>query len=195
MMQDDDKFLFEKEMAGVKRIRQEDRAERRPERQDPAALKARRAAAEAELVEDANFLSSEAMELVEPRDVLSYKKDGVQDGVFKQLRQGRYEVQSVLDLHRLRFVEARQQVFQFIQDAHKAGLRTLLILHGRGENSRPPALLKSCCAKWLKELPPVLAYHSAQRNHGGTGALYVLLRKNALQKQDNFERHAKRTGR
>jgi hypothetical protein len=39
----------------------------------------------------------------------------------------------------------------------------------------------------------VLAFHSAQRHHGGYGACYVLLRKNAEKRQDNRERHARRT--
>ncbi|WKE66684.1 DNA endonuclease SmrA [Gallaecimonas kandeliae] len=159
---------------------------------NPNAL-ARQAAAEAELAEDINYLSSEAVELVEPHEVLSYQKPGVQDGVFRQLRLGHYEIQGALDLHKKRFIQARAEVFAFIRDSHRIGLRTLLISHGRGEHGKPvPALLKSYCAKWLKEMPEVLAYHSAQRHHGSTGALYVLLRKNAEQKRENFERHAKR---
>ena len=37
----------------------------------------------------------------------------------------------------------------------------------------------------LKELDAVQAFHSAQPQHGGTGAVYVLLRKNAEQKRAN----------
>ncbi|WP_115719287.1 DNA endonuclease SmrA [Gallaecimonas mangrovi] len=190
-MQDDDKSLFEKEMQGVKPISQDDSIGLAP-KSPISNSQARRAAAQAELAESINYLSSEAVDLVDPHDMLSYKKDGVQDGVFKQLRQGKYDIQSVLDLHKKRFVEARSEVFDFIQTSHRIGLRTLLILHGRGEHAKPvPALLKSYCAKWLKEMPQVLAYHSAQRHHGSTGALYVLLRKNDAQKRENFERHAK----
>ncbi|ROQ22645.1 DNA endonuclease SmrA [Gallaecimonas pentaromativorans] len=191
-MHDDDKSLFEKEMLGVKPISRGDHIGLAPKDANSNS-KARRAAAEAELAEDLNYLSSESVELVEPHDVLSYKKAGVQDGVFKQLRQGKYDIQSVLDLHKKRFIAARSEVFDFIRTSHRIGLRTLLVLHGRGEHAQPvPALLKSYCAKWLKEMPEVLAYHSAQRHHGSTGALYVLLRKNDEQKRENFERHAKR---
>ncbi|EKE75482.1 DNA endonuclease SmrA [Gallaecimonas xiamenensis] len=191
-MHDDDKTLFEKEMQGVQPMGNLNSAGLAPKPQQ-AGADARRAAAEAELAEDINYLSSEAVELVDPHDVLAYKKDGVQDGVFKQLRQGKYDIQGVLDLHKKRFVAARAEVFAFIRDSHRIGLRTLLVMHGRGENAKPvPAFLKSYCAKWLKEMPQVLAYHSAQRHHGSTGALYVLLRKNDEQKRENFERHAKR---
>ena len=41
----------------------------------------------------------------------------------------------------------------------------------------------------LPSLPVVMAFHSAQKHHGGAGALYVLLKKNAEKKQENRERH------
>lgn len=193
-MHDDDKALFEKEMQGVRRLPKAQQVAVKPSRlTDTRSLAARRAAAETELAEDINYLASEAVELVDPHDVLAYKKAGVQDGVFKQLRQGKYDIQGTLDLHKKRFVQARSDVFAFIRDSHRIGLRTVLISHGRGEHSKPvPALLKSYCAQWLAQMPEVLAYHSAQRHHGATGAVYVLLRKNDEQKRENFERHAKR---
>ncbi|MGB0189025.1 MAG: Smr/MutS family protein, partial [Aequoribacter sp.] len=39
-----------------------------------------------------------------------------------------------------------------------------------------------------RELDAVQAFHSAQPQHGGTGAVYILLRKNEIQKQVNRER-------
>jgi DNA-nicking Smr family endonuclease len=52
-------------------------------------------------------------------------------------------------------------------------------------------VLKSYTAKWLIDMPQVMAYHSAQRHHGGAGALYVLVRKSERKKQENRERHLK----
>ena len=46
-------------------------------------------------------------------------------------------------------------------------------------------MLKGYVNHWLKELDAVQAFHSAQPQHGGTGAVYVLLRKNAEQKRAN----------
>jgi hypothetical protein len=37
----------------------------------------------------------------------------------------------------------------------------------------------------------VLAFHSAQPQHGGTGATYVMLRKSAEKRVENLERHHK----
>ena len=55
----------------------------------------------------------------------------------------------------------------------------MLITHGKGELRDKPALLKSCVNHWLKELDSVLAFHSAQPHHGGSGASYVMLRKSS----------------
>jgi len=73
-------------------------------------------------------------------------------------------------------------------------IRCLLILHGKGERSTPRALLKSHVSAWLPQLPSVMAMHSAERRHGGSGALYVLLRKSERKKAENRERHQKRLG-
>lgn len=151
----------------------------------------RRAAAVASPQQDPNFLTSEAVEMLDPHDLLSYKRDGVQEGVFRKLRLGKYEIEAVLDLHRQTVKEARESLFQFILDCETLGIRTVMVLHGKGERSDPPAVLKSYTAKWLEDLPQVMAFHSAQRHHGGAGALYVLVRKSERKKQENRERHLK----
>ncbi|MGR5488606.1 Smr/MutS family protein, partial [Vibrio alfacsensis] len=69
----------------------------------------------------------------------------------------------------------------------------VLIVHGRGERSNPPALMKSYLAHWLTQIKDVQCVHSAQRFHGGSGAVYVMLRKSQEKKLENRERHQKRT--
>ena len=70
----------------------------------------------------------------------------------------------------------------------------MVIVHGKGERSNPPALMKSFVAQWLMQIKEVQCVHSAQRFHGGTGAVYVLLRKSAEKKIETRERHQKRLG-
>ncbi len=133
------------------------------------------------------------MDLVEPGDVIEFHRDGVQAGVFKRLKQGRYSMEASLNLHHHTLAEARTALFNFVKDCHAAGVRTALIIHGMGKHTKPhPALIKSYVNKWLRELEPVLAFHSAQRPHGGRGAAYIMMKKNAEQKQKNREKHAKR---
>ena len=99
-----------------------------------------------------------------------------------------------LDLHQRTVAQAREDVFGFISEAMEYDLRTLIILHGKGQrNIEQPAKLKSYVAKWLKELPCVMAYHSACKHHGGTGALYVMLKKSEKLKAMNREKYGSRS--
>jgi hypothetical protein len=41
---------------------------------------------------------------------------------------------------------------------------------------------------WLPEFPQILAFHSAQGQHGGTGSVYIMLRKSDREKKENRER-------
>ncbi len=157
------------------------------------AQQQKRQAAENTLSVDENYLSSESVEFVEPFAILSFKKDGVQSPVFKNLRLAKYQVDATLDLHGQLLNNARNTLFNFINDCQQQNVRVVLIRHGVGiKNKTKPGILKSFVNKWLPELPAVLAYHTAQRHHGGSGATYVLLKKSADKKHENREIHSKR---
>jgi len=126
---------------------------------------------------------------VNPLEVLTFQRPGVQHGVFKSLRLGKYQVESRLDLHRLDVEQARRTVFLFVRDCLQHDIRCALINHGKGEGRKSAALLKSCVAHWLPQIPEILAFHSAQPHHGGSGATYILLKKSERKRQENFERH------
>ena len=157
------------------------------------AQQQKRQAAENTLSTDENYLSTESVELVEPFAILSFKKDGVQGPVFKNLRLAKYQVDATLDLHGQLLKNARNTLFNFINDCQQQNVRVVLIRHGVGiKNKTKPGILKSFVNKWLPELPAVLAFHTAQRHHGGSGATYVLLKKSADKKHENREIHSKR---
>jgi DNA-nicking Smr family endonuclease len=123
--------------------------------------------------------------------VLEYTRPGVQNGVFRKLKQGRYESEARLNLHRVRVETARTELFEFINQAENYGLRTVIIVHGKGENSHnreQTSVIKGCIDHWLRQFEVVQAFHSARPQHGGTGAVYVLLRKNEQAKQENRQR-------
>jgi DNA-nicking Smr family endonuclease len=191
-MHEHDEDLFAREMRDVVPLPPDGRATPRPMPQAPTpAQLARRRAAQAEQG-DPNPLTLGEVRAVGPWDELAWKRDGVQEGVYRKLRLGRYAVDAVLDLHRRTVREAREELWRFVEDARGHGLRTILISHGRGDRSETPGRIKSYVAHWLAELPGVLAFHSAQRHHGGYGATYVLLRKSAERRRENRERHARR---
>lgn len=192
-MQDHDLDLFLQEMADVKPLQQDEILQQNGEFMPTLAQQARRKAAEQEMEYDPNYLSMEYVDLVKPDEDFAYKKDGVQEGVYRNLRLGKYQMDATLNLLGKTLTEARSQLFHFVEDCHKRGIRTLLIHHGMGRNSKPhPAILRSYVFKWLPQIPVVLACHTAQKHHGSYSATYVLLQKNAEQKRENRERHTKR---
>ncbi len=136
---------------------------------------------------DPNPLTLGDVPALEPRDVLEWKKDGVQHQVFARLKNGQYPIEGSLDLHRLSVREAREAVRKFFRLAEAKRWRTVLIAHGRGEQSATPARLKSYVVHWLGQMPDVIAYSSADRRHGGTGAVLVLVRKSAAAKEETRE--------
>ncbi|MFY9261149.1 MAG: Smr/MutS family protein [Gallionella sp.] len=86
-------------------------------------------------------------------------------------------IQDQLDLHGYLSDAARKQLQQFLHDALHQGLRCVLVIHGKGLNSREgEAVLKLRTRHWLMQHPAVLAYCDAPLNEGGSGAVWVLLR-------------------
>lgn len=188
----DDEF-FQEEMLGVTPLKRDAR-ERLLRKVNEGDGEARRLAAEGEPEGLLNSLVDEGVEPLDAWYVLAFKRPGIQHGVYKKLRQGRYEIDARLDLHRLSVKQARMDVHSFIQDAMQYGLRTVLILHGKGQRKteqEKTAVLKGYVQHWLQELEEVQAFHSAQPVHGGTGAVYVLLRKSLQKKRENRERFLK----
>jgi DNA-nicking Smr family endonuclease len=193
-MNDDEEFLFQQEMTGVKPLNPQQRAKLAQSRASELSLQQRRAAAVAENT-DRNPLSPDGIAPLDSWYVLDFKRSGVQNGVFRKLKQGRYEAEARLNLHRVTVARARSELFEFIEQAESYGMRSVMIVHGKGENSgasEAASVIKGCVNYWLRELPAVQAFHSARPQHGGTGAVYVLLRKGEEAKQANRERFRER---
>lgn len=155
----------------------------------PAQLERREAALGNRDRADPNPLTLGEVPQLQPQEFLEWKKDGVQRRVYSRFKAGKYPLEASLDLHRKSVKEARIEVFKFFRQALAHGWRTVIIAHGRGEKSSTPARIKSYVAAWLGELPDVIAYCSAQPHHGGTGAVYVMLKKAPAAKQENREVH------
>jgi len=164
----------------VKPLRQQPVAPKAVPKADAQTLEARRRAAMAATGGDGNPLdSADEPPQLQPYDFLEFVRPGVQQGVYRNLRLGKYELQARLDLHGLTVEQSRAALWQFAQDCQKNGVRCALVTHGKGVGREREARLKSCVAHWLPQIDEVLAFHSAQRHHGGLGACYVLWRKNS----------------
>lgn len=106
---------------------------------------------------------------------------GLDPRLLRRLRGGEFAYQGHLDLHGMTSEEARPAVDSFLTKAYHDGKRCVLIIHGRGHNSKDQVpVLKSRLATWLargQRARLILAFASARPCDGGAGALYVLLRR------------------
>lgn len=96
----------------------------------------------------------------------------------RALRRGEVAPELELDLHGLRREEARRALGAGLRDALAAGMRCVLVVHGRGLRSEAGPVLRDALPEWLAERPhgaAVLAFASADDRRGG--ATYVLLRR------------------
>jgi len=106
---------------------------------------------------------------------------GVDRRLLKALRRGDYALQGHVDLHGMTKVEAKEAVERFLTESRRQGRRCVLIVHGRGLNSKDQIpVLKEQLQVWLQRGrigKAVLAFATARPHDGGAGALYVLLRR------------------
>ncbi|MFC1866605.1 Smr/MutS family protein [Thermodesulfobacteriota bacterium] len=106
---------------------------------------------------------------------------GVNRKIMRQLKRGHIPVQDHIDLHGLTRKEAEVEVSRFLAESHKRGLRCVLLVHGRGLNSPGSfPVLKERLPVWLNRGAArkiVMAFATARPYDGGTGAIYVLLRR------------------
>ncbi|HEY3450543.1 MAG TPA: Smr/MutS family protein [Myxococcales bacterium] len=106
---------------------------------------------------------------------------GMDKRVLAALRRGEYAVQGHVDLHGLTKAEAKEEVDRFLTAARRDGKRCVLVVHGRGLNSKDHIpVLKEQVKVWLQRGrigKAVLAFATARPHDGGAGAVYVLLRR------------------
>jgi len=108
----------------------------------------------------------------------AYHRPSVSHSVMRKLRRGKFSVQAEFDLHGLSVAAAKSNLATFIRYSTQRGLVCVRVIHGKGHRS-PGKLpvLKPRVARWLAQHNNVLAFTSAKQVDGGTGALYVLLKR------------------
>ena len=115
---------------------------------------------------------------LQPGDMLSYCRTGIQNRIFRKLRLGQYRIASELDLHGLNARQAKQMLLHFLHDAHPGHGECVRIIHGKGNrSSHKGPVIKTKINNWLRHHDRVMAFHTARPVDGGTGAIYVLLRR------------------
>jgi DNA-nicking Smr family endonuclease len=112
----------------------------------------------------------------------------------RRIAAGKTDIDGRIDLHGLRQAEAHARLRAFLHDAYARGLKTVLVITGKGvtrdrlehasgaiaETER--GVLRRSVPLWLarEDLSQiVLSYAAAGTRHGGAGAFYVRLRSSA----------------
>ncbi len=107
----------------------------------------------------------------------------------RNLSSGKQPIEGIIDLHGHRQAEAEHALRTFVKRAQADGKRVILVITGKGQHKddpdRPfeldapePGVLRRKVPIWLEDMPEtVVSYKTAHNNHGGSGALYVRLRR------------------
>lgn len=168
---DDDRKAFEEATRGVRRLKGSDLARPARERPKPKARQTR--AARAAILEQ----SLHGPLAVDAGDEVAFRRDSVTDRTFRRLKRGEYAIEAEIDLHGMRLAEARPALKDFLGECAARQLGCVRVVHGKGTRSGPDGpILKPSVHHWLARYANVLAFVSTQARHGGSGAVYVLLR-------------------
>ncbi len=106
---------------------------------------------------------------------------------FGKMKRGKISPDAKIDLHGMTQEQAHPALVSTILNAHAAGKRLVLVVTGKGkvrDDGGPipvrTGILKHAVPQWLRQAPlnaVVLQTNQASQNHGGSGALYVYLRR------------------
>ena len=171
-----DEEAFARAMRGVRRLKYEERAAHRRSR--PATAAMARTARQEVLRESLQGSDDGPDALEQLGEEMSYRRPSLPERTFRRLRRGRFRIEDETDLHGLTAAQARTQLRVFIAESAARGLGCVRVIHGKGLRSGPRGpVLKTNVQHWLAQWDEVLAFVSARARDGGSGAVYVLLRR------------------
>lgn len=172
---DDDNLTFREAMRDVRRLRN---ADKRPPAAPKPPPRARFTRADQKEVLRESLLPPSDEALLATGDELSFRRPHISEAVLLKLRRGHYSVDAELDLHGMTGAEAKAAMREFLTEAVNRRLSCVRIIHGKGRGSGPRGpVLKNVVNQWLQRIDNIQAFGSARQVDGGSGAVYVLLRK------------------
>jgi DNA-nicking Smr family endonuclease len=116
-------------------------------------------------------------EPITSQSILNYGLEKLSLSQQDRIKKGQIQLDARIDLHGLERFDAQDHLQRFINHARAHHNRYLLIIHGKGSKHGETPILKQHLFYWLRLNPYVLTLYSAHSKHGGTGALYVILKK------------------
>ncbi len=171
---DEDSALFRKAIGDAKPLKQDNFIAEKPK---PKAYPAKTIADKIAVIEE--MINGEFnSDYLERGDELLYSHPGVQKQVLKKLRRGHFKIEAELDLHGMTVDAAKSALINFLNQCSVRSHRCVRIIHGKGLNSiNKQPILKNKLNQWLQKREKILAFCSARPMDGGTGAIYLLLKR------------------
>lgn len=170
----DDAALFRQAVAGARPLTRD--IVEAPRRRPPPRARFRRDDERAALAESLEVDIDEIE--IGAGERLQFRRPEIGQRTLRRLARGSYSVQAEIDLHGMTSSEADVALRDFINASLRAGHRCVRVVHGKGLGSgHAGPVLKSRVNRWLRRWRDVLAFASARQVDGGTGAVYVLLRR------------------
>jgi DNA-nicking Smr family endonuclease len=96
----------------------------------------------------------------------------------QRMRRGKVSIEARIDLHGLTQSEAHQTLNDFLYNCRAQGLRTVLVITGKGVGGQ--GVLRAVVPKWLNQdniRKLIRAFSYAVPKDGGEGAIYVMLKR------------------
>ncbi len=125
-----------------------------------------------------------------PHELTHGLSHGIDRRQAARFRKGKLPIEGKIDLHGRTQQDAHDDLLAFLKRAHGAGKRTVLVVTGKGMTKggmtkggmtgSKTGILRQAVPRWLNEpafRSLVLAFDHAEPQHGGEGALYVLLKR------------------
>jgi DNA-nicking Smr family endonuclease len=174
MSKDDDSDLFRAATRDVKPLPAPAAKPSAPK--PPAAARFARAD-EREVLRESLLPPEDELQLVTGEE-LSFRRPHISEQVLVKLRRGHFAVDAEADLHGLNAAQAKTLLREFIADSVARHFSCVRVIHGKGRGSGPRGpVLKHLVNHWLQRSDAVLAFGSARAVDGGSGAVYVLLKR------------------
>ena len=105
---------------------------------------------------------------------------GIDRRTVQRLQRGRLPIEATLDLHGMTQAAAQEALIGFVARSEAQGRRCVLVVTGKGMGREEAGVLRRQVPFWLNQPPlraRILAFDYARPEHGGTGALYLLLKR------------------
>ena len=119
---------------------------------------------------DYSWRDGEQNKPIDRDERVEFAHSGVDLSIIKSSKQ---PIDYLIDLHGMNLDQAAVLVHETISKAQKTNSRKLKIIHGKGKS----AILKTAVISWLQNHPLILGFCSAALNDGGSGCLYVLVKR------------------